>query len=190
MLIILLPKENNMTVLATRYSTQHKTSSIAMIVLGILAIVLPLVVGIAIAILLGILVIFCGIAFLAYAFASRTTGSLLWRLLIGIAYIIGGIYLVFHPGLSLISLTLLLAVVFLVEAVLEVSAYFSLRARPGSGWLLLDGIIALFLAVLIWRNWPFSSAWLLGTLVGINLIVNGITGLSHASASNRLVEAV
>lgn len=179
-----------MPVLATRYSSPHRSSSIAMIVLGILAIVLPLVVGIAIAILLGILVIFCGIAFLAYAFASRSTGSFLWRLLAGVAYIVGGIYLVFHPGLSLVSLTLLLAVVFLLEAVFEISAYVSLRTRPGSGWLLLDGIIALFLAVLIWRNWPFSSAWLLGTLVGINLIVNGVTGLSHASASYRLVDSV
>lgn len=179
-----------MTIVTTSYGAPHRASSIAMIVLGVLAIILPLIVGIGIAILLGILVFLCGIAFLAYAFAARTTGSLLWRLLIGIAYIIGGIYLTFHPGVSLVSLTLLLAIVFLVEGIFELVAYFSLRGRPGSGWLLLDGIIALFLSLLIWRNWPFSSAWLVGTLVGINLIVNGIAGLSHATVSHRAVEVV
>jgi uncharacterized membrane protein HdeD (DUF308 family) len=161
-----------------------------MIVLGVLAIILPLVVGIGIAILLGILVIFCGIAFLAFAFAARGAGSLVWRLLVGIAYIVGGVYLTLHPGISLISLTLLLAIVFFVEAIFELAAYFSLRARPGSGWLLLDGLIALFLSLLIWRNWPFSSAWLLGTLVGINLIVNGVTGLSHTRVTGRAIDVI
>ena len=179
-----------MSALATRFAPAHQASSIAMIVLGVLAIVLPLVVGIGIAILLGILVIFCGIAFLSFAFAARGAGSLLWRLLVGIAYIVGGVYLALHPGLSLVSLTFLLAVIFFIEAIFELVAYFSLRAVPGSGWLLLDGLIALFLSLLIWRNWPFSSAWLLGTLVGINLIVNGVTGLSHARVTGRPVAVV
>ena len=179
-----------MTVLATRWAPAHRASSIAMIVLGVLAIVLPLVVGIGVAVLLGLLVILCGFAFLAFAFAARSSGSIALRLLVAIAYLIGGFYLTFHPGLSLISLTLLLAIVFFVEAIFELASYFSLRARPGSGWLLLDGLIALFLSVLIWRNWPFSSAWLLGTLVGIILIVNGITGLSHSSSSSRSLEAI
>lgn len=172
------------------YSGSHRASSIAMIVLGVLAIVLPLIFGVAIAILLGVLVIFCGIAFLAFGMAARGAGSILWRVLIGIAYIVGGVYLVLHPAISLISLTLLLAVVFFLEGVFELVSYFSLRALPGSGWLLFDGLIALLLSVIIWSNWPFSSAWLVGTLVGINLIVNGIAGLSHASANSRVVAVV
>jgi uncharacterized membrane protein HdeD (DUF308 family) len=179
-----------MAVFSPTYTSSHRASSITMIVLGVLAIILPLVFGIAIAILLGILVIFCGLAFLAYAFAARGAGSVTWRVLVGVAYLIGGVYLVFHPALSLISLTLLLAVVFLVEGIFELIAYFSLRGRAGSGWLLFDGLIALFLSILIWRNWPFSSSWLLGTLVGINLIVNGVTGLSHASASRRAIAII
>jgi uncharacterized membrane protein HdeD (DUF308 family) len=161
-----------------------------MILLGVLAIVLPLIFGIAIAILLGVLVVLCGVAFLAYGFAARGVGSVLWRVLVGIAYIVGGVYLVLHPGLSLISLTLLLAIVFLFEGIFELVTYFSLRALPGAGWLLFDGLIALFLSFVIWRNWPFSSGWLLGTLVGINLIVNGVTGLSHAAANRRVAELI
>lgn len=167
-----------------------KGSSILMIVLGLLAITLPFATGIAISVLLGVLVAFCGVAYLAYAFAARGAGSFLWRVIVGVLYVIGGVYLVIHPALSLVSLTLLLAAIFLVEGISELAAYSAVRALPGSGWILFNGIATILLSFLIWRGWPSSSIWVLGTLVGINLIMSGLSGLFVATTAHKVSAAL
>ena len=78
-------------------------------------------------------------------------------MLVGVLYIfIGGICSCIR-WLGLASLTLALAIYLLVEAFLEFVLGFTLRPLPGSGWLLVDGIITLILAVMIWRTWPSST---------------------------------
>jgi uncharacterized membrane protein HdeD (DUF308 family) len=73
------------------------------------------------------------------------------------------------------------------EDVLEVVAFFLLRARSGSGWILFDGIIALLLAFLIWYSWPSNSV---GILVGINLFVSGFSRLMYSMAARKAPKAV
>jgi uncharacterized membrane protein HdeD (DUF308 family) len=77
----------------------------------------------------------------------------------------------------LISLTLALAIYLLAEGVLEFVLSFQLRPLPGSGWLLFDGAITVILAMMIWRTWPSSTEWVIGTLVGISMLFSGITRL-------------
>src|ERR1017187_531570 len=122
---------------------------VAMIVLGILALFLPLATGIGVSIAVGWIIVFSGIAYVASAFAARGAGSFVWRLLIGAVYIVGGFYLAFNPGLALASLTLAMALMFFFEGVLETVVFFQFRTLPGSGWVLFDGLVTLFLAYLI-----------------------------------------
>jgi uncharacterized membrane protein HdeD (DUF308 family) len=161
-----------------------------MIVLGFLAVLLPFATGIGIAILVGWIIAFSGFAYLAYAFAAQSAGAFLWRTLIGVAYVIGGVYLAFHPGLGLESLTLVVAAIFFAEGVLEAVVFFQFRSLPGSGWILFDSVVTLLLAYLIWRPWPFSSTWAIGTLVGINLIVSGFTRLMYSVAARKTMKAI
>jgi uncharacterized membrane protein HdeD (DUF308 family) len=161
-----------------------------MIVLGFLAVLLPFATGIGIAILVGWVIAFGGFAYLAYAFAAQGAGAFLWRTLIGAVYVIGGVYLAFHPGLALESLTLVVAAIFLAEGVLETVVFFQFRSLPGSGWILFDSVVTLLLAYLIWRPWPFSSTWAIGTLVGINLILSGFTRLMYSVAARKTMKAM
>jgi uncharacterized membrane protein HdeD (DUF308 family) len=163
--------------------------AIAMILLGFLALCLPLAAGIGASIAVGWIIVFGGVLYGASAFAARGAGTFLWRLLAGIAYVIGGIYLALHPGLALASLTLAMALVFFFEGMMEIFAYFQARSSPGSGWVLFNGVITLVLAYLIWRPWPSSSVWAIGTILGINLIISGITRLSYSIAARRAVAA-
>jgi len=156
-----------------------------MVVVGVLAIVLPLAAGIGVSIFVSWLIFLTGFAHLVYAFAARGAGGFLWRLLLGIFYIAGGLYLAFHPGLSLVSLTLVLAIILFTEGLMQILAYFSLRALPGSGWILFDGIVTLLLGLMIWRSWPFASAWAIGTLVGINFLLSGVTRLRYGSVVRK-----
>lgn len=162
-----------------------KKWAIVLIVLGFFALALPFEAGVAIAIAVAILVIAAAIIHLAGALSARTAGGFLWRLLVGGVYLVAGIYLLLHPRLSLISLTLLLAVLFLLEGVFHLVTYFHLRRLPGAGWILFDGIVTLILAFLIWRSWPSSAVWAVGTLFGINLLISGFTRLMYSAAVRR-----
>jgi uncharacterized membrane protein HdeD (DUF308 family) len=164
--------------------------SVMFIILGIIAIVEPEVAGIGVAILVGWLLIFGGGAHLIAAFGGGGAGRVIWQVLLGIIYIIGGIYFLMHPLLGLGTLTLLLAGIILAEAVLEFIAYFRARSESGSGWLLINGLITLLLGALIWLHWPSSSVWAIGTLVGVNLLMTGFSRLMLGLAARKLVGRV
>jgi uncharacterized membrane protein HdeD (DUF308 family) len=163
---------------------------VVMILLGIAAMLLPLATGIGVSVAFGWIIVLSGIAYIASAFAARGAGSFLWRLLIGIVYVLGGFFLAFHPGLALESLTLAMALMFFFEGIMEIVVFFQFRALGGSGWVLADGIVTLFLAYLIWRPWPGSSVWAIGTILGVNLIVSGITRLMYSMSARRVLDAV
>ncbi|MGH8372779.1 MAG: HdeD family acid-resistance protein [Gammaproteobacteria bacterium] len=163
--------------------------SVILTILGILALTLPLATGIAIAILMLWVIFFAGVAHVVHAFDSQNTGIRILRVLTGSIYIICSIYLVLHPALSLASFTLLLAVVFLVEALFELFVYFQLRGQPGAGWALTNAIGTLILAILIGMNWPSSSAWAIGILVGVNLVISGVTFLVFAFLTRQLTRS-
>ena len=161
--------------------------SVLMIVAGILAIVVPPAAGIAVAILVGWLLVFSGAAHLVFAWHTRTTRGFVWELLLGILYILIGAYLLFRPVAGLASLTFALAIYLFAEGVLEFVLSFRLRPMRGSGWLLLDGVITLILAVMIWRTWPSSTEWVIGTLVGISMLFSGISRLMLSLTARHLV---
>jgi uncharacterized membrane protein HdeD (DUF308 family) len=145
---------------------------------------------------LGVTIVVCwvivlgGIAYIAFAFAAVGAGAFILRLLIGIMYLAGGLYLLFHPETALESLTLLLALFFLVEGVFECGVYYKFRKVAGSSWLLIDGLVSLLLAYLIGRPWPVSSVWAVGTLLGINLIFSGTTRIMYAHRARKSLAAV
>ncbi|MFZ3199723.1 MAG: HdeD family acid-resistance protein [Candidatus Acidiferrales bacterium] len=161
--------------------------SVLMIVAGILAIGLPQAAGIAVNIVVAWLLVFSGAAHLVFAWYTRTTGGVVWEVLLGILYGFIGVYLLMHPIGGLAALTLALAIYLTIEGVLELILSFQLRPLPGSGWLIFDGIITLILAALIWRTWPSSTEWAIGTLVGVSMLFSGISRLMLSMAAHRVV---
>ena len=153
-----------------------------MIVCGILAIALPLASSIGIAIILAWLILFAGIWHLVFAFQARGVGAVLWQILLALLYGIIGLYMLMNPLVGLLSLTLVLATFLFIEGVLEIVFYFRLRGIRHSGWILCDGIVTLFLGILVWAQWPSSAVWLIGTLVGVSLIFSGISRFMLALA--------
>lgn len=164
--------------------------SILMILAGILAIAIPPAAGIAVLVVVAWLLILSGAVHLVFAWHTRTAGGMIWELLLGILYIFVGVYAFLHPVAGLASLTLFLAIYLFVEGVLELILSFRLRPMPGSNWLLFDGIVTLILAILIWRSWPSSSEWVIGTLVGISMLFSGAARLSLSLAARRVLAKV
>ena len=162
--------------------------SVLLIIIGFFTLMLPFLGGIGVAIFVGWAMIVSGVTHAIFAFKTHTTGSLLWELLVGLVYFSTGIYLLLRPLAGLASLTLLLAVYLFVEAAFEVVHYFQIRPRDGAGWLLFDGVVTFILALMIWRSWPVSALWAIGTLVGFSMLFSGFSRLMLALTAKRLLE--
>ena len=156
------------------------------VVLGALAIIEPAVAGLAVAVLVGWLLIFGGVAHAAAAIGGGGIGRVVWQLALAVLYIVGGVYFFTHPLLGLGTLTLFLAIILVVEAFFELIAYFAVRGDEGSRWRLVNAIVTLILGGMIWRQWPTSSVWAIGTLVGVNLMMTGFSRLMLGAAARRM----
>jgi uncharacterized membrane protein HdeD (DUF308 family) len=163
--------------------------AILLIVFGFLAIALPFATSWGVVLVIAWMIVFSGGFQFIHAFQSHGVGHILWKLLVAVLYLIFGIYFLLHPVLGVAAFTLALAVFFVVEGVFDLVAYFQARALPGSGWILFDGIVTLVLGILVWRQWPSSSLWVIGTLVGISMIMTGTTRLMLSLAARRLVHS-
>jgi len=161
--------------LVRRASTLSVFWGVLLIGLGMLAVASPMVAAVAVNVLIAWLIVFAGVVHLVVAFHTREAGSIIWRLLVGLAYMCFGGYLIARPVAGVASLTLLLASLFLLEGIFNIVLFFRAPSTLRSSWMLLDGIVTLLLGLLIYLQWPSSSAWAIGTLVGVSLIFSGLT---------------
>jgi uncharacterized membrane protein HdeD (DUF308 family) len=160
--------------------------SVLMIVAGLLAIAAPAIAGLAVTVMVGWLLILSGVLHLAYAWRSVGAAGVLWEVLLGILYGAVGVYLLMNPVIGLATLTFALAIYLLIEGILEFVLAFELRPIRGSGWMVLDGVVSIVLAILIWASWPTAAVWALGTLVGISMFFSGISRLMFSMWVRRL----
>jgi len=155
-----------------------------------LAIASPFVAAVAVNVLVAWLVVLAGVVHLIVAFHTREAGSMIWRLLVGLAYLCFGVYLIARPAVGVASLTLVLASLFLVEGIFNIILYFRIRSILRATWILLDGIVTLLLGAMIYMQWPSSSAWAIGTLVGVSLIFSGVTRVMMSLAVRSAASAL
>ncbi|MGB7434349.1 MAG: DUF308 domain-containing protein [Candidatus Acidiferrum sp.] len=162
-------------------------AAVLFIVLGIFAIIEPGVAGLGVTLLVGWLLLIGAVFHFIAAFKGGGAKQVIFQVLIGILYAIGGVYFLTHTIMATATLTLLLAGIILAEGVIEVISYFRMRKEGASGWLLVNAIITLALGGLIWFHWPSSTVWAIGILVGVNLLMTGITRLMFGLAVRKLI---
>src|SRR5919108_2439057 len=142
-------------------------------VLGLLLIIAPALGTLAIDLLIGWFLIMGGVAQLYHAFLEKAWRGFLLELLSGVLYLVVGLLLVFYPLAGAQALTLFLAAFLTIEGLVRIAMAMRVRPVHGWGWLLVGGIVTVILGVLIWTQWPGSALWVIGLLVGINLLFTG-----------------
>src|SRR5216684_345856 len=142
---------------------------VLLIVFGMVAIGSPFLAAVAVNVVIAWLIVLAGVVHLMLAFRAHGASSMIWKLLVGLAYVFFGAYMILHPLLGVASLTLVLASLFLIEGVLD---------------------IILFLGLMIYMQWPSSSAWAIGVLVGVSMIISGVTRVMLSLAVRKLTTAV
>jgi uncharacterized membrane protein HdeD (DUF308 family) len=154
---------------------------------GTVAIVVPPLATAGTMIVLGIVLIISGAATIVLSFwAGRWSGVLLY-LLVGILYLVAGFAIFDTPIKATLVMTMFLAALFIVVGAFRILAAMMIRF-PHWGWALLNGFVTLILGLIIYRRFPESAIWVLGLLVGVEMLFNGWNWIALSLAVRSIPE--
>lgn len=146
---------------------------LVLLVLGGLAIMFPLLTTIATKVFIGWLFLIGGVAHVIHAFSTRSWGGFLLDLLEGLLYVFAGVWLAFFPIAGILTLTIFVAFLFIIQGIVESAIAFRVRPAQGWGWMLFAGLAAVLAGGMIIAGLPSTAAWAIGFLVGIKLMTSG-----------------
>jgi len=160
------------------------------VIFGVVAIGSPLITGVAVAVFVGFLLLASGVARIVHALKSKQWGTGFWGTVVGVLGVAAGLLMIFRPLVGLVTMTMLIAIYFLVDGISEIIAAFKIKPDQGWGWVLFNGIIAVLLGFMIWRQWPVSGAWAIGILVGIHILITGWSMIILGTGARRVAGAI
>jgi uncharacterized membrane protein HdeD (DUF308 family) len=167
---------------ARRERTWSVTLGVLLIVLGIVAMIVPVFASLMLIKIIGWLLIFAAIEQAVDAFQSRGEGGLFLKVLLVVVYGVVALLLLFRPVSGAIAATAIIATLFLLDGVMEIALGLQRRREgKGSGWLFAGGVMSLVFAGIVLYWFPLSAAWTIGLLVGIRLVVKGIEHITRWS---------
>jgi uncharacterized membrane protein HdeD (DUF308 family) len=158
------------------------------VLLGLLAILAPMVAVITVATLIAWVILVSGIVGLVTTFMARNAPGFWWSLLSAVIGVVAGVILLGGPILEDVSLTLLLVVFLNIEG-LAWSGYALEHRKQLAGpwtWMLVSGIVDLILAFVFLCRLPDTAAWLFGLLVGTSMLFGGTSMIAMAVHARRI----
>ena len=165
---------------AERPSVWFTIEGAALVVLGLLALVAPLVAAVAAVTILGVLIFLAGVLGLVATFAGKTHTHRTWSLVSAAIAIVAGLLIAFNPIAGASALAIFVAAYLLFDGVSLIMLALDQRKRAARrwGWLLASGVGDLVLAVLVMLLGPLGSTVLVGFIVGVDLVLAGIALLA------------
>jgi uncharacterized membrane protein HdeD (DUF308 family) len=156
-----------------RHSLWYLVQGGLMALAGVLALVYPAIASFAAVFLLGCILIGTGVVQGISLIDAREVPHFWLQLVSAVLSVLVGVLLIRHRGAGLLVLTLLLLVYFMVEGISKVIFSLTIRPFPNWGWVLASGIVTIVIAFYLWASLPVTAIWLLGLLLGIQLICEG-----------------
>jgi uncharacterized membrane protein HdeD (DUF308 family) len=157
-----------------RHSLWYLIQSALMVLGGILALFYPILSSFAVVLFLGWVLIISGIVQGISLIGAQNVPHFWLQLVSVVLSVIVGALFLRHPGEGLLTLTLLLIVFFMVEGISKIIFALTIRPFPNWGWVLISGVIGILLSFYLWASLPITAIWLLGVLLGIQLICEGV----------------
>ena len=163
---------------------------ILLVICGTAALVVPAVTvltSFVVVVVLGVALMVAGLATIITSFWMGKWSGTLLQLLIGILYLVVGFAITDTPGKSVVAMTALLAAFFIIAGLFRIAAALVVRF-PHWGWALLNGVVTLLLGVVIYRHFPQSALWVIGILVGVEMLFHGWCWIMLSLAVRRIPE--
>lgn len=161
--------------------------AVLLILLGIAAVLMPLMAGLAATLVFAWILILSGMIGLISAFAGRVHSHIGWSLASAAIALAIGVTLFVYPLAGAVALTVVIAVYLFLDGVTLIGLSLDHRKRGNEpwGWLLASGLVDLLLAVVILFMSAIGSAVLIGLAVGLSLIFAGAALLLLHRAAAR-----
>jgi uncharacterized membrane protein HdeD (DUF308 family) len=154
---------------------------IVMVVAGFFVLGHDVLASVVSAIFIGWVILIAGVLEVVHAFSARGWKGFLLDLLLGILYIVGGWMLISNPLAAAVSITLAIGVIWIVSGIFRMALSGAIGQE--GGWaIFFSGLLAVLAGAIILAGWPASGLWVLGLLLGIDLIVYGIAWISYSFA--------
>ena len=161
-------------------------AGIVFIGLGMAAVILPQIFTLVAEQFIGWLFLIGGIVLALKSFQAKGAPAVFGSIIRALLSIAVGVLLVGFPSAGVFSLTALLIAFFAAEGIVRIVLAFKLKPLDNWFWVLLNGVINIVLAVLIWQGLPGSAAWVLGLLVGIDMLFFGLSMIMLAQGANKV----
>jgi len=145
------------------------------IAVGFMAIVSPMVAGTSVAVMVGVFMLVAGVSQLVGSLKAGSFGSGSMGFFSGLLTSLAGLLMFFQPLIGLGVLAIILGIYFFSNGISEIVLAFRVRPEEGWVWILISGVLSILLGFFIFRQWPISGAWAIGTLVGIHLLFRGVS---------------
>lgn len=156
-----------------RYSLWYLVEGVLLVVAGTLAMISPMISSVAVVVLLGwLLIISGGLQGISLVGAGHVPHFWLQLISVILAMMIGLLFLR-HPGNGLLTVTLLLIVFFMIEGISKLVFALTIHPFPNWGWVLGSGVVGILLSLILWVRIPGTAAWLIGLLLGVELVSEG-----------------
>jgi uncharacterized membrane protein HdeD (DUF308 family) len=174
-----------------KYRIWFMIYGVLLIALGLFAVAMPYVATTAVELFIGWLLVVSGVIGVVASFSGgQSAPGFWWNMLVAIVYLLAGIALLWHPVAGALTLTLVLTAYLIAGGITKIVMSVNMRnAIPKAwGWILFSGLVDVGLAALILSGWPGSAGWVIGLLVGINLLVTGVALVIAAVHSRDIVQ--
>jgi len=161
------------------------TLGILLFILGLFATSAAITTTMLTVLVIGVLLLITGVFEIWSAFRNAHFGGFWMHMFTGILDLVCGALLIAFPGAGALTLTLILAIFFLVGGVMTAISALMMNL-PSGGWGVLSGIIDVILGIFLLSSWPVSGLWFLGMAVGIGLIFRGAWWTASALAVRKM----
>jgi uncharacterized membrane protein HdeD (DUF308 family) len=159
-------------------------------VMGLFSILVPIIASISVAILAGWALLVAGVVQFGHMLRREAGWERIWRLFLAAVTALAGLSLLIFPLTGTITITFVLVVWLFISGGTRIGAWWNVRHVAGTWPLGANGLASVLLGALIWASLPSSATWAIGLLVGIELLLYGMTLVVAALAGRRSAGAV
>ena len=157
-------------------NTHSSFRGLVLIALGITAIAFPVAASITATYVVGWILIVAGFTHLVLRWRAERDGSMVRAAFVSVAYVVAGIGILANPLWGAATIALVLGATLALEGVISVVMYFTVERT--STWVMVHVVLTVAVAIIIVSGWLSYSVWIIGTLLGINVLMAGVFELA------------
>ncbi len=177
-----------LTDIAKKGGKNMKMLGIITIILGLMAMLAPMLTGFSIFVMVGVIVVMSGLVRMYWAFQAGSLGKGILTFAIGGLTLLCGIALLANPMFAAAVMTMILAFYLFLDGAFEISAALKRKPEAGWGWLMFGGVVSILLGFMIWRQFPLSGMWAIGIFLGVKLLFIGMSILNIGSTVSTVAK--